>query len=88
MSTVKITIGNIVIGVELLDTNTAQAILSNLPFASKAKLWGDEVFFDSPVSADLEADAKDIMQEGEISFWPDGQCIVLGFGPTPPVSRQ
>lgn len=83
MSTVKITLGKIIIGVELLDTPTAKAIAESLPLGSKAKLWGDEVFFDVPVSAELEADARDIMQLGDISFWPEGQCIVLGFGPTP-----
>jgi len=83
MSTVKITIGKVVIGVELLDTPTARVIAAHLPLGSKAKTWGDEVYFDTPVTADLEADARDIMQLGEISFWPEGQCIVLGFGPTP-----
>jgi uncharacterized protein len=83
MSTVKITIGKVVIGVELLDTPTARAIAANLPLGSKAKTWGDEVYFDTPVMAELEDNAKDIMQPGEISFWPEGQCIVLGFGPTP-----
>ena len=83
MSTVKITIGKVVLGVELLNTDTARAIEANLPFASKAKLWGEEVFFDVPVEAELEDDAKDIVEAGEISFWPEGQCIVIGFGPTP-----
>lgn len=83
MSTVKITLGKIVIGVELLDTPTAKVIAANLPFASKAKIWGEEVYFETPVSTQLEADAKDIIEAGEISFWPEGQCIVLGFGPTP-----
>jgi len=83
MSTVKITIGKVVIGVELLDTPTARAIAANLPLGSKARTWGDEVYFDTPITTELEADARDIMQPGEISFWPEGQCIVLGFGPTP-----
>lgn len=83
MNTVKITIGKVVIGVELLDTPTAKAITASLPFGSKAQLWGKEVYFDTPVISELEHNAKDIMQPGEISFWPGGQCIVLGFGPTP-----
>lgn len=83
MSTVKITIGKVAIGVTLLDTPTAKAIAANLPLGSKAKTWGDEVYFDTPITAELEDGAKDIMQLGDISFWPEGQCIVLGFGPTP-----
>jgi len=83
MSTVKITIGKIVIGVELLDTPTAKAITANLPFGSKAKIFGDEAFIETPISAELEDDAKENTQLGDICFWPEGQCIVLRFGTSP-----
>jgi len=83
MSTVKITIGKIVIGVELLDTPTAKAIAANLPFGSKAKIFGDEAFIETPISAELEDDAKENTQLGDICFWPEGQCIVLRFGTSP-----
>ena len=83
MSTVKITIGKIAIGVELLDTPTAKAIAANLPFGSKAKVSGDEVYIETPITAELEDDAKDNTQLGDICFWPEGQCIVIRFGPSP-----
>lgn len=85
MTTVKLTIGKIVIGVELLDTPTAKAIAANLPFASKAKISGDEVYIETPVIAELEDDAKHHTQLGDICFWPEGQCMVLRFGPAPVV---
>ena len=83
MNNIIITLGKHIIEAELLDTPTAQAVYNNLPFASKAQTWGDEVYFETPVQAELESDAKDVVEAGEIAFWCEGGCIAIGFGPTP-----
>ena len=83
MNNIRITIGKINIEAELLDTPTAQAIYNNLPFASKAQTWGDEVYFETPVQAEIESNAKDVVEAGELAFWCEGGCIAIGFGPTP-----
>ncbi len=83
MNVIRITIGKTVIDAQLLDTPTAKAIAQNLPFASKAKGWGNEVYFETPVEAELEANAHDVIEAGEIAFWVQCNCIAIGFGTTP-----
>ena len=83
MKKLRIKVGDIIIDAELFPTPTADAILEQLPFSSDANTWGDEVYFSVPVSAEKEEDARDIIEPGELAFWVEGQCIAIGFGPTP-----
>lgn len=67
----------------LRDTPTTNQLLAVLPCEAGAHTWGDEVYFEVPVKARLEPDARQVVDPGAVCFWVEGSSLALPFGPTP-----
>ena len=79
---IKITAGDVTVEAELNDCDTAGLVWAALPMDATASTWGDEVYFQIPVQAE-EKDAREVVDLGDVGYWPPGQALCLFFGPTP-----
>ena len=81
-NTIKITVGEIELNAELNDSETASRILAELPIRSNFNTWGDEIYFQIPVTADPE-DPRETVEAGDLAYWPPGKAFCIFWGPTP-----
>jgi hypothetical protein len=78
-----IRVGSLSIEAALDDTPTAREIASALPIRTAFNTWGDEIYFGIPVEAVLDETAREIVDLGDLGYWPPGHAFCIFFGPTP-----
>ena len=79
---ITIRAGDVALDAELNDTDTAGAIWAALPIYANGSTWGDEIYFQIEVEADLE-DGQETVELGDLGYWPPGSAFCLFFGRTP-----
>jgi hypothetical protein len=79
---IKIVTGSTEAFVELNNAKTASAVAGALPFESIAHRWGEEIYFNIPLELELE-NGKEVLELGDIAYWPPGKSMCIFFGPTP-----
>ena len=82
---IEITVGKLELEAWLNETKTAAKVFEALPITSTVNTWGDEIYFTIPVDAKSE-DAKELVNLGDIGYWPPGKAMCIFFGKTP-ISR-
>lgn len=82
MRRIVITAGAVSAVAELNDSQTAETIWTALPITARANTWGDEIYFDIPVALGEEK-AQEVVEKGDLGYWPPGHAFCIFFGPTP-----
>jgi uncharacterized protein len=80
---IKIRIGDSVVQGELNESPTATLIWEALPIEGEGNRWGDEIYFAIPVEAGLDDAAREVVERGDLGYWPQGHALCIFFGPTP-----
>jgi hypothetical protein len=80
---IRITAGDVEVLAELNDSETAGQIIDALPITARGNRWGEEIYFAIPVTTGLEAGSRDVLDMGELGYWPTGNAFCMFFGPTP-----
>ena len=79
---ISIRTGSLAIEAELIDNATSSIIWESLPLESVVNTWGQEIYFSIPVTVELE-NGKEVVNAGDIGYWPPGKAFCIFFGPTP-----
>jgi hypothetical protein len=80
--TVRITAAGVTMPASLNASRTADAVWAALPITATAQTWGDEIYFGIDVKL-AEDDAREVVEVGDLGYWPPGQAFCIFFGPTP-----
>jgi hypothetical protein len=83
MRKILISAGEITATATLKDNPTADAVWKALPLGSQANTWGDEIYFGIPVEIKQADDARDVVNMGDLGYWPPGKAFCIFFGRTP-----
>jgi uncharacterized protein len=79
---IRITAGAVTLDAELNDSRAAAAIAAALPIEAKGQTWGDEIYFDIGLALAAAA-PREVVDLGDLGYWPPGQAFCIFFGPTP-----
>lgn len=83
MRRIRIRAGAVGATAKLHGNETADAIWQALPISGTANRWGDEIYFEIPVRVAQATDAREVVEAGELGYWPVGHAFCIFWGPTP-----
>jgi len=80
---IVVEIGGKQLHAELSDSPAARRVAGALPLAISMSRWGDEYYGSAGLVIPEDSSARELMEVGEIAWWPPGKALCIFFGPTP-----
>jgi hypothetical protein len=68
---------------ELNDSRAGALLAAALPHTIRMSRWGEEYYGSLPLEIPEDDFTRELMEVGEIAYWPPGRALCLFFGPTP-----
>ena len=82
-SKIRVTIDGTPYSGVLYDDQVAIQIAGQLPIEVDTSAWGNELYGALPFSPNLTGETKEVMEIGELAYWPPGNALCIFYGPTP-----
>jgi hypothetical protein len=82
-TSIVIEIGGTTLHAGLSDSPAARRIVEALPVTVTMSRWGEEYYGSAGLVIPEDSSARELMEVGEIAWWPPGKALCIFFGPTP-----
>jgi hypothetical protein len=82
-TSIVIEAGGTTLRAELSDSPAAKRVAAALPLSVTMSRWGDEYYGSAGLVIPEDSSARELMEVGEIAWWPPGKALCIFFGPTP-----
>ena len=80
---ITITVAGQNFSARLNDSAAARKLIEALPLTVTMSRWGNEYYGDCTLNIEDIESAREIMEVGEIAYWPPGSALCFFFGATP-----
>ena len=82
-TSIVIEMGGTTLRAALSDSPAARRIADALPVTVTMSRWGEEYYGSAGLVIPEDSSARELMEVGEIAWWPPGKALCIFFGPTP-----
>ena len=80
---IQINLSNITFYGYLEINDFTKKIMSKFPLESDIQFWGDEIYFPISIYENPSENLREIVNKGDIAYWPPGNAFCIFWGPTP-----
>ena len=80
---IEIKVGNRKAKAVIFNSVTGNKIKDIIPFKGKVNTWGDEIYFTIPIEEELDETSKELVELGDLGYWPSGNAFCIFYGKTP-----